>query len=244
MLRHRRSAGSDFRVRRAAVEILESRRLLTAIAWNGGAGDWSVAGGVIDFAADATVTDIYHGFINNAGTILKSGGTGVLDFSNESFTNSGMIEAESGTSKLGNVGSSLPAGQTLQADAGAAITTANGAIADNQGTIILSGAGASIPAIAGLTENDGSFSVHSGASFATAGDLTNTGTLTVGGSLTVRSVSLGAGKSHLYHLKIKLPTTLTAGTFNLLAQLDPADSLNNDQTSNVLVIDAAPVTVS
>ena len=41
------------------------------------------------------------------------------------------------------------------------------------------------PAIAPLATNNGTFEVLSGDAFATAGDLTNTGTLSVGGSLTV-----------------------------------------------------------
>jgi hypothetical protein len=142
--------------------------------------------GLLNFQADATVTDGYHAYITNKGTILKSGGTGTLDLSNNSFDNTGgKVESASGTIKLKNYGSTLPAGQTFQADPGGTITTADNAITDIEGTAILTGAGATIPAIAGVTTVGGDLSVLSGATFTTAGDLAVTGTLTVGGHVTV-----------------------------------------------------------
>ena len=144
-------------------------------------------GGVLDFEADAALTDGYHaGIYNYGGTILKSGGTGTLDLSNNYVDNTGgKIECASGTINLASYGATLPAGQTLQADAGGTITTADNAITDVEGTVALLGAGSSIPAVAGLSAVGGTFQVLTGASFTTAGDLAGTGTLIVGGTMTV-----------------------------------------------------------
>jgi fibronectin-binding autotransporter adhesin len=138
--------------------------------------------GVLDFAADATISDSYHADITNNGTILKSGGTGTLDVSNNSFTNNGTVESASGTINL-SYGSTLPAGSTLEADAGGTITTTTNGITDDEGTVILNGG--SIPAVAGLATVGGTFEVLAGSTFTTAGDLADTGTVTVGGTLNV-----------------------------------------------------------
>ena len=94
-------------------------------------------------------------------------------------------------------------------------------------------------------------------------DLTNTGNVTAKGrteidlylstdttvadgvSLGVAplTVSLAADKSKTYKLKVPTAATLPAGTFNLLGVIDPNNSLGNGDTSNVLVVDATPVTV-
>ena len=50
----------------------------------------------------------------------------------------------------------------------------------NQADVTLGGTGASIPALANLASSSGSFSVVNGATFTTAGDLSNTGTVTIG----------------------------------------------------------------
>ena len=71
----------------------------------------------------------------------------------------------------------MPA-QTLSTEVPTGVTT-------NDGTVILRGLGAEFPAIAPLETNNGTFAVESGAVFSTTGNLTNLGTLSVGGSLTV-----------------------------------------------------------
>jgi uncharacterized delta-60 repeat protein len=58
------------------------------------------------------------------------------------------------------------------------------------------------------------------------------------------AISLPAGKAHAYRFGLKLPTTVAAGVFNLLAQLDPANSLATYDDTNVLVIDTGKVTVA
>ena len=64
-------------------------------------------------------------------------------------------------------------GATLQLPSGTAITS-------NAASVSLGGSGAKITGFTGLAANSGSFSLISGASFATAADLGNSGSLTVG----------------------------------------------------------------
>lgn len=57
-------------------------------------------------------------------------------------------------------------------------------------------------------------------------------------------VSLAAGKAHLYHLKFSLSKTAVAGSFNLLALIDPANALGATDHSDSLLIDPTLVTIS
>ena len=57
-------------------------------------------------------------------------------------------------------------------------------------------------------------------------------------------VSLAAGKSKVYRLKVAVPATAAAGTFNLLGVIDPNNSLPNGDASDTVVIDPVPVVVS
>ncbi len=70
------------------------------------------------------------------------------------------------------------AGATLSVPSAAAITT-------NDGNVTLSGAGSVFTPINSLATNNGSFSVLAGRSFSTFASLSNTGTLTIGGTLDV-----------------------------------------------------------
>jgi RHS repeat-associated protein len=164
------------------------------------AGTWlNDTAGVVDFTADTTdgvVTQ--NGVLTNKGTIIKSGGTGTLAFTNAgALDNQGTIEAASGTIQLSyndrytfgydahNNRRVVP-GQTLKVDAGAAITTDQPLdLTTIDGTVILDGPGASFPDIADANLIDGTLAVLDGASFATTGSLTNAGTLRVGGPFTV-----------------------------------------------------------
>ena len=166
------------------------------------AGDlMNAAGGVIDFTADTTDGTVSQGgTLTNLGTIIKSGGTGTLTFTNTlGLVNQGTIEAASGTIQLpggdqsifnydANGNREIAPGQTLKVDAGAAITldTTDTTLVV-AGTVILGGAGASFPELATVDAIDGTgnLSVLSGATFTTAGPLTNMGTLVVGGTVTV-----------------------------------------------------------
>ena len=82
--------------------------------------------------------------------------------------------------------STVAAGGVYQIDAGASLTTeVPVALTTNNGTVILDGAGATFPDLHSLTTNNGTLEVQSGATFTTAGNLTNTGTLTVGGNVAI-----------------------------------------------------------
>ena len=104
-----------------------------------------------------------------------------------SITNTGTIEADSGTIALDpTLGISQLSGNTLtggtwNAVDGASLQFPGGtAITSNEGNLTLGGAGATIAGIAGLASNSGTFAVTNGADFTTAGGFTNSGSLTVG----------------------------------------------------------------
>ena len=151
--------------------------------------------GLINFETNTAINILGNNAFQNNGTIIKSGGAGTLDLSGIGLTNAGTIEAASGTINLPDSGTLfgfntaanvIVAGATYQVDAGAAITVQGSpAFTGNDGTVILNGAGASFPALATLNENDDTLSVLGGAAFTTAAALINTGTLNVGGDLTV-----------------------------------------------------------
>ncbi len=121
----------------------------------------------------------------NAGTIRKTAGAGTSRLLiNGSITNTGVIEADSGTLYLDAPIIGQLSGTTLTAGTWNALNGATlefpGGTAVNLANIALSGAGATISAISGLTSNSGSFSLTDGANFTTAGDFSNSGILTVG----------------------------------------------------------------
>lgn len=57
-------------------------------------------------------------------------------------------------------------------------------------------------------------------------------------------VSLAAGRSRTYRFSTKFPATAPIGTFNLLALLDPTNTLGTTDRSDTLVIDPTEVSVS
>ena len=131
--------------------------------------------------------------LSNAGIIRKTAGSGTSSLSVlGSITNTGTIEADSGTIALSAylgisqlVGDALIGG-TWSAVDGAELEFPSGtAITNNEGTLTLSGAGAQIAGIAGLASNSGAFFVTNGAAFTTAAGFTNSGSLTVGPGSTV-----------------------------------------------------------
>ena len=167
-----------------------------------GSGITNLPGGVINFLAPlALVTEAINCRIDNQGLIVVNAGDSTMDLATpypyddlhrapRHLTNEGTIEVASGTLIYPSVslasGGAIPAGAGYTVDAGATLTTeVPTSITTNDGTVILQGLGAEFPAIAPLATNNGTFEVGSGAAFATAGNLTNTGTLSVGGSLTV-----------------------------------------------------------
>jgi uncharacterized delta-60 repeat protein len=95
-------------------------------------------------------------------------------------------------------------------------------------------------------------------------DVTNDGNVTARGPTTVElflspdgtvadgtqvgdppfTVGLAVGKSRVYHLSFALPDGLAAGTFNLLALLDPTDSLGADDKTGAQAIVGGTVNVN
>ena len=126
----------------------------------------------------------------NAGLVKVSGGSGTATIDTNPFNNTGTVAVDGGTLALTFrvtqvTGSTLAAGtwealngSTIQFPTGTNLTT-------NQANVTLGGPGASIPAVAKLATNSGTFSVLGGAAFTTVGNLSNTGTLTVGPASTL-----------------------------------------------------------
>ena len=130
----------------------------------------------------------------NAGTIRKTAGSGTSQlYINGAITNTGTIEADSGTlfidaNSAAQLSGSTLTGGTWNALGGANLQFPSGTrIATNAANISLGGADATITGIAGLTSNSGGFSLTGGANFTTTGTFSNSGTLTVGtgGTLSV-----------------------------------------------------------
>jgi RHS repeat-associated protein len=152
------------------------------------------AGGTYEIGSDVGIDNQYGGAtaLINQGTITKTAGTGTSTLTIDgTITNTGTIDAASGTLDLEATtvaevsGGTLSAG-TWKATGGGSLAFPQGtAITTNGGSVTLGGAGASIPAVAGLSANSGSLTVTGGATFATTGNLGNTGTLVVGPSSTV-----------------------------------------------------------
>lgn len=126
-------------------------------------------------------------FSNTAsGSFAKTAGTGTSSVSGIAFDNQGLVTVHSGTLSLANV-AQHPAGSTTltagswDVKAGATLDIASGGnILTNQAQVSLSGVGSTFAKINALADNQGGFSILEGRSFITAGDLLNSGTLTVG----------------------------------------------------------------
>ncbi len=149
------------------------------------------SGATFDFEGNGGITNSNTpGTFSNEGALAKTGGTGTSAISSVGFSNPGTVEAASGTLTLNSTppqfsGSTLTggawdvlAGATLSVPGAAAITT-------NDGNVSLSGAGSVFAPINSLSVNNGSFGVLAGRTFTTAGSLSNTGTVTVGGTMDV-----------------------------------------------------------
>ena len=123
----------------------------------------------------------------NDGLIEKTTGTGTSQlYINGASSNTGTIEADSGTlyldaSSLSQLSGSTLTGGTWYALEGASLEFPSvAAITSNAGNLSLGGAGSVIQGVAGLTSNSGSITVADGATLTTIGNFTNSGSLTVG----------------------------------------------------------------
>jgi RHS repeat-associated protein len=188
--------------------------------------------GIDNYFGDATA-------IVNAGKIAKTAGTGTSTLLVKGpITNTGTIEADSDTLFLDSTSLSQVSGTTLTGGAwkalnGATLTFPPGtAVTNNAGNISLGGAGATIAALAGLTANGGSFTLADKADFKTAGDFTDSGTLTVaaGGTLTVAGnyVQIAPGT-----LDVQIGGTPASGQFGQVAVQDAVTLAGNFNASLV-----------
>jgi hypothetical protein len=128
----------------------------------------------------------------NAGTIDKTAGTGnSILLINGTISNTGTVEADSGTlflngNSIDQVAGATLTGGTWNAQSGAALEFPTGTkLTANEGNITLGGVGATVIGLAGLASNSGSLTLTGGASFSTAGDFTNSGSLTANADSTL-----------------------------------------------------------
>ena len=140
-----------------------------------------------------------------------------------SITNTGTIEADSGTISVNAAsgisqlaGSTLTAG-TWNAEDGATLQFPSGTnITSNAADLTLSGSGAAITGMSGLTSNSGSFALLNGANFSTASSFTNSGSLTVGAG-SMLSVNGNETETSAGTLNVQIGGTPASGQFGQLA---------------------------
>jgi len=132
-------------------------------------------------------TSTAHGYINNRGTFLKSGGIGQTAIDGHwAFDNQGMVTVSSGTVSIGNavqlMGNTLTGGTWYVSGSGKLTLSGSGGsdIVTNQAEITLDGAAAVFSNLTYLEENQGGLSLLGGQRFVTSGGLTNAGTLRIG----------------------------------------------------------------
>lgn len=160
-------------------------------------GDFEVIG---DGYFTYTGVGVEAGF-NNSGRFVKSAGTGAMQFDGMRFNNTGLVQVKSGSLVLAGPVTQV-AGETLTGGewevfngATLAFAASSGGIATNQAKVTLRGPASVFVPINALADNQGSFAIMDGREFVTAGDLWNSGTLTVGAdsSLTVNGVLVNTG---------------------------------------------------
>lgn len=138
-----------------------------------------------------------------------------------SITNTGTIEADSGTISLDpTLGISQLSGNTLTAGTWSAVDGASlqfpTSITSNAANLNLSGSGATITGISGLSSNSGSFTLVNGANFSTTGNFTNSGSLTVGAGSTL-SVTGNETETSAGTLNVQIGGTPDSGQFGQVA---------------------------
>jgi RHS repeat-associated protein len=125
--------------------------------------------------------------LSNQGVLTKAAGSGTTTI-NVVLDNPGTINVDSGTltfaSRINQFFNQTLTAGTWNVSAGADLNI-NGTITTNAAVVSLGGAGARFDAINTLAFNSGSFSFGGGLSLSTAGDLVNSGGLTVGAGSTL-----------------------------------------------------------
>jgi RHS repeat-associated protein len=145
-----------------------------------------------DLRADRTVTWA-GGTISGNGALLLSpgallnvsGGTSVV-LDTATLNNAGTVQVLAGSSltihaNVTQVAANVLTGGTWNVfDHATLSVTSAGTLSTNEGNVLLSGAGSTFVNLAGLSDNEGSFSIQGGRTFATAGNLLNGGALLLG----------------------------------------------------------------
>jgi autotransporter-associated beta strand protein len=156
---------------------------------NNSAGVWvNQSAATFTFSADANLTGASGQFTNDSGaTFQKTGGSTTSEV-NWSFSNSGIVNAASGTLRfyvLPNLVSGTLNAGTWNVAAGATLTFAPGNVTSigPGAAVSLTGVNSTFAALdSHLTTNGGSLSILGGRSFTPASTLANSGTLIVGQS--------------------------------------------------------------
>jgi len=192
-------------------------------------------------ASNSYISSNQDDAIINAGTISKTAGTGTSTINvTGPITNTGTIEAESGTLLLDPTSFSQLSGGTLTGGTwnalnGSTLAFPSGtSITTNQANIALSGTGATIASIQGLSANSGSLSLTDGASFSTTGDFSNTGSLTLGAGSTL-AVDGNYSQGSSATLTIGIGGSLSGNDFgqlNVTGSATLAGSVNATTPSN------------
>jgi RHS repeat-associated protein len=149
--------------------------------------------GLFDIQADVSIVQqfVLGNVINNTGVFRKSAGTGATSIL-APFNNTGTLEVRSGSATVltTQFSSNAPNGNTLTAGTWHVFSNSeldlinplspDSTVAVNKAAVILDGPGTAFPGVAPLTSNSGTFSLLNGAGFTTAGDLINSGSITLG----------------------------------------------------------------
>ncbi len=136
---------------------------------------------------------VVNTFANN-GTVNanSSGNTLLLQTSSVAYTNNGTYEASNGgtltVTALANDSASTLTGGTYEVTANSTMNLP-ATITTNNADIILSGTNTTFAAIAPLNNNEGGFHLLNGATFTTAGALTNSGTIETAAALSTLNIT-------------------------------------------------------
>ena len=124
--------------------------------------------------------------IDNRGTFRRATGGGTFALtgpSNARFSNTGTVEAKSGTLHLASGVTQLTptpgilGGGAWVVEGGATLTLAGGAVVTNRGDITLNGTASAFTNLSGLTANEGTLRLRGGRDLATPAAFANPGTL-------------------------------------------------------------------
>ena len=162
---------------------------------------------------------------NEQDGVLENTGPGGIDA--VPLNNTGSVQVSSGNVTFSTVtqvsGSTLTGGSWLESGNGS-LALGSGALTVNDAAVTLSGAGA-FPQLNALATNAGTFSLLGGRSFTTAGNLNNTGTITVGPGSTLTATgttgALGLTLGTNSNLNIQLGGVPATGLFGVVKVTTP-----------------------